>query len=112
MIKPLHIKQHDLQPVYPFGVRDSKGNPVPCTGATATFTMVNESTNAVVINRQPITWTDEANGDGEYRWQAGDTDTPGTYRVEIAVVPQTGGKFTIPANGVAYVIIEADLDKQ
>ena len=42
-------------------------------------------------------------------WEPGDTDTAGTYYVEVEVVWTAGRTQTFPGNGYALMNIEADL---
>jgi hypothetical protein len=105
-IKPLRLKQHDLQPYYRFSVSG-----VNLTGATIVCTMI-DAGGSKKINRQSagIVVTDAVAGEAEYRWQAGDTDTIGTYRIEFEITPQSGGKFTVPNDEPAVVFVGSDLD--
>lgn len=113
-IAPLYIKKYDLQPYYPAQVKDSYGNAVDITGATIYCTMKNLATGTVKINRQTtgINISDGANGKFEYRWQSGDTNTTGSYSIEFEVNPVSGGKFTVPTNKRAMVIIADSLDSE
>jgi hypothetical protein len=53
---------------------------------------------------------DDINGIVEYSWQAGDTDTAGTYYGEIEVTYGDATVETFPNNGYFTVIIKEDLD--
>jgi len=110
-IKILHLKQHDLQPYYYAEAKDSDGNAITITGATIYCTMKAMS-GAIKINRQTtgVTITDGANGQFEYRWQSGDTDTVGRYKIEFEINPASGGKFTLPVDEQAVVHIHEALD--
>lgn len=59
----------------------------------ATVTDVNTAANTVTV---------------EYRWQNGDTDTPGVYNGEFEFT-LTGGPVTAPTHGYITVVIEDDL---
>jgi hypothetical protein len=106
MAKPLKLKKNDLQPYYKFEVQDSDGNAVSISGATIYCTMKNAATGTLKINRQTtgVNITDGVNGQGEYRWQAGDTDTVGKYFIEFEINPASGGKFTIPTESEDAVV--------
>jgi len=109
MILPFKIKQHDLQPYYPFSVPEADS----LTGATIVCTMVDVLTGTKKIDRQAAgcVITDAASREAEYRWQASDTDTAGKFKIEFEITPPSGGKFTVPSGSeVAYVIISSDLD--
>ena len=111
MIKPFYIKRHDLRPYYYCQVLDADGNPVDLSGATIYCTM-KASDGTLKIDRKTagVVITNAANGEFEYRWQAGDTDTTGTYMIEFEVNPAAGGKFTVPVKEVARVIVVEDYD--
>jgi len=110
-VNPLIMKRNDLQPYYYAEIKDADGNPVNIAGAAIVCTMKG-SAGTLKIDRQSagINITDGPNGKFEYRWQAGDTDTPGKYYIEFEVTPAAGGKFTVPARDRAEVIIVDSLD--
>lgn len=112
MPETLYLKKNDLQPYYYFAFKDALGAFVNITGATVVCTMQNAESGALKITRRStgITITDGANGQGELRWQAGDTDTPGTYYIEFECSPVVGGKFTLPVKNKALVVITESLD--
>jgi len=112
-IKVLHLKENDLQPYYYATAKDSDGDAINVTGATIYCTM-KLMDGSVKIDRQTtgITITDGANGQFEYRWQAGDTDTVGRYKIEFEINPASGGKFTLPADEQAIVHIHSSLDSE
>lgn len=113
-IKELKIIKNDLQPYYYLQVKDASGVVVNITGATIYCTLKLSGSSAIKINRQTtgINITDATNGKFEYRWQAGDTDTQGSYNIEFEINPASGGKFTLPGpgQGIAKVIISNSLD--
>jgi len=112
-IKTLFLKKNDLQPYYYAQAKDSDGNAISLSGATIYCTMKSLA-GTVKIDRQTtgISITDAAEGEFEYRWQSGDTDTTGPYTIEFEINPSSGGKFTIPADPAdkAIVSIRASLD--
>jgi len=113
LIKLLTIKKNDLQPYYFAQVVDSDEDPVSLVDATIYCTMKSTEGN-IKINRQTagINVTNPGNGNFEYQWQSGDTDTAGKYYIEFEINPLAGGKFTIPAgDDKAIVIIQDSLDK-
>jgi hypothetical protein len=114
MIKPLRLKQHDLQPHYYAKVKNADGSTPDITGATIYCTM-RKGSDTPKIDRQTtgINITDGPKGDFEYRWQEEDTDTPGKYSIEFEINPPAGGKFTIPAKkNSAIVLIGESEDAQ
>jgi hypothetical protein len=114
-IKPRKLKKDDLQPYYYAQAKDRAGNVIDLTGATIRCTMkLAGSTGTPKIDRRTtgIVVTDAVNGEFELQWQQGDTDTVGKYLIEFEIVPQSGGKFTLPPDNSAEVLIIASLDNQ
>lgn len=113
-IKTKKLSKNDLQPYYAATVKNADGTAVNLTGAAIVCTMKPEGGSTPKITRQStgISITDAVNGQFEYRWQTGDTDTAGAYNIEFEVTPQTGGKFTLPnpGEGPAQVEIVDSLD--
>jgi hypothetical protein len=109
----LRLKKNDLQPYYYAQLKDAADNPVDLTAAAIVCTM-RAADGTLKIDRQSagISITDAANGKFEYRWQSGDTDTAGKYFIEFEITPQSGGKFTVPADSAAVVLITDSLDAQ
>ena len=108
-IRPLYLKRNDTQPYYFAQLVDSSNNPVDLTGASIVFTMKLVD-GPIKVNRQAATITNATNGEFEYRWSAGDTDTPGIYNIEFEITLAGGGKLSAPANEDAQVIIKESLD--
>ncbi len=117
MTKILKITKHDLQPYYLVTAVNSDNSVIDITGAIIYCTM-KAVDGTVKINRQTtgITITDAANGEFEYRWESGDTDTVGEYWIEFEINPSSGGKFTVPSTDVekdkAKIIVLESLDDQ
>jgi hypothetical protein len=112
--KALKITKNDLQPYYHATAEDSNGV-IDITGATIVCTMKNIRTGDLKINRQSagINISDATNGEFEYKWVSGDTDTVGGYEIEFEITPTSGGKFTYPTteeDGKAIVEIVDSLD--
>ena len=84
--------------------------PVALTGTAATFTMTDEF-GTKKVNAQPATIIDSTNGIIEYDWQAGDTDTAGTYYGQFSVFPPSTNVHceavsAIHAAGTLYALNE------
>lgn len=113
-IKTRKLTKNDLQPYYPVTIKNADGTAVNLTGAAIVCTMrlVGGSTPKISRQNAGVAITDAVNGQFEYRWQPGDTDTAGAYNIEFEVTPQTGGKFTLPnpEEGTAQVEIVDSLD--
>ena len=108
------IKKNDLQPAYPSQIKDSSDVAINLTGATIYCTMKNAADGTLKINRQNagINISDAVNGKFEYRWQTGNTDTTGKYYIEFEINPASGGKFTVPTDQSAIVMVKESLDTQ
>lgn len=73
----MYLKAGDLAPKLQF---DLNAN---CTGATA-VAKIRRWHQATTLSKT-LTFTDAPNGICEYQWVAGDTDTVGTYSVDVLV---------------------------
>jgi hypothetical protein len=101
------IKRNDLRPHWRVTLT-SNGTPVDLTGAaTAKFTMKEGTT--VKVNKAAMTFIDQAGGVVEYDWTGTDTDTSGTYNVEVEVDWGAGEIQTFPSKGYFTITIEDDL---
>ncbi len=111
-IKTLNLKKNDLQPYYSAQAKDASGAVIPLTGASIVCTMKQMGVSTPKIDRQStgINITDAGNAEFEYQWQSGDTDTVGTFQIEFEITPASGGKFTLPADEKARVVIGESLD--
>lgn len=80
--------------------------PVDLTSAAGVKFLLKQTSTLKVT--APAVFVDQAAGIVEYRWAAGDTDTPGTYNAEFEV--DWGGEpQTFPASGYFTCIINDDL---
>ncbi len=113
-IKDLIIKKNDLQPYYYAQVKNSDDTVINLTGATIVCTMKDIQTGTLKVNRSSIgiNITDAVNGKFEYQWQTGNTDTAGKYYIEFEINPASGGKFTVPTDNSAVILIKESLDTQ
>lgn len=118
LAEPFHITVNDLGDKYLAQVENADGTRLDITSAAIVCTMkaINVGSGAPKIDRQDtgITITDAENGEFEYAWEEGDTDTPGTYKIEFEIAPNVGGKFTIPnpRYGQAIVVIHDSQDAE
>lgn len=114
-IKIRKVTKNDLQPYYYVQIKNSTGAAVDLTSASIVCSMRLPGSTTSKIDRQStgINITDPTNGKFEYRWQPGDTDTPGLYDIEFEVTPSGAGKMTFPndeTQGPAQVRISDSLD--
>lgn len=105
-----YIKQNDTYPPIDATLSGEVFPPIP-SGATVEFhmTRVNASTAKVSAAAMIV---DATTGKVSYAWQAGDTDTAGTYQAEFQVSwTDTDGAhvMSFPNDGWMTVTIVADL---
>jgi hypothetical protein len=100
------LKQDDLYPSFAVTLK----NFGTLAGATLVFYMKHAVTGALKINGRPVIVTDANAGSVEYRWQTGDTDTPGTYLAEILCTYSDGKPQRFPQRGYFYVVVEPKLE--
>jgi len=76
-----NIKQNDTSPILQGTLTDGAGVVVDLTGATVVFSMRDETSLTLKIDKQACVLVDAVNGVVSYTWLAAnnDTDTPGTY---------------------------------
>ena len=101
------IKQNDRQPYLYATLLQADGAPVDLTGATVKFVMQKQDGTALKVNADAII-INAPEGTVEYRWAAGDTDTPGNYRAEFKVL-FAGSQMTVPNAEYITVRIEKGL---
>lgn len=101
------IKQNDTSPALKYSLRPLD---VDLTGASVVFNMRNEIGNTVKIARKPaIIVTAKGNPTVHYEWEAGDTDTVGTYEAEFEVTFANGRVETFPAQPYIKIRIVDDI---
>ena len=102
------IKQNDTSPSLQATLRDAALNPVNLAGATVMFHM--KSIDGTIKVDQQMTVTNASGGVVQYDWQAGDTDTVGTYYVEFEVTYTDNSVETFPNNGNKVVSVVRELN--
>lgn len=102
------IKTSNQRPALAVVVKQA-GSPLDLTGATATFTLKNRDTGAVKVNAQAANITGATAGELEYRWAAGDTDTPGVYEGEFQITLPGSLALTVPGDSYIEVHVIARL---
>jgi len=101
------MKTGDTAPILQATFTDANGSAVSITGATVKLIVANLA-GSVVMNKS-MSIFNGAGGIAEYEWQAGDTDTPGTYKVEFEVTYATGEVESFPNTGYEMLVIKEDL---
>lgn len=100
----LTMKAGDTWPALVTTLEDSAG---PLDLTTATGVTMRMASPTVSMTNLSCTITDAANGVVSYQWQAGDTDTPGTYKAEFAVSFGGGTIQTAPNDAYKEIVILA-----
>ena len=108
----LHMKVGDLAPALKIKLYDESTDPVtvfnltPYTGKFYLALLSDKS--QIKVNGSAVTITSAVNGEAEYQWTAGDTNTAGTYCWEFRFT--TGGKtFSVPLVSPGTLIIESHI---
>lgn len=109
MVKNFYVKKNDDYPYYRIIVNDKSGA-LDLSGSTVLFTMQDLSSGTNKITSQSASLIGGTTGGVEYQWQAGDTDTTGTYGIQFEVTLSSGKKFTVPKGFTAKVIIEDEYE--
>jgi hypothetical protein len=102
------IKQNDTSPSLQATLKDAALDPINLTGATVRLHM--KSIDGTLKIDQPMTVVTPLQGLIQYDWQAGDTDTVGTYYVEFEVTYSDASIETFPNNGSKVVSVVRELN--
>ena len=102
------IKQNDTSPSLQATLKDAALDPINLTGATVRLHM--KSVDGSLKIDQPMTVVTPLQGLIQYDWQAGDTDTVGTYYVEFEVTYSDSSIETFPNNGSKVVSVVRELN--
>ena len=103
-----YIRQNDTSPTITATLTDYSGVPINLNAADVEMFM--EDLSGVLKLDGVVCAVDDAvEGIISYSWQAGDTDTVGTYRVLFEVTYADGGIETFPNKGYESVIVTREL---
>jgi hypothetical protein len=102
------IKQNDTSPSIQATLQNYNGTPINLVGATVRFHMKSFE-GAIKVDRV-ATVTSALNGVVTYFWQAGDTDTAGSYYAEFEVTYSDLAVETFPNNGSIAITITPELN--
>jgi len=102
------IKQNDTSPALQATLKDAALVPIDLTGATVMFHM--KSVDGTIKVDEAMTITNNEGGVVQYNWQAGDTDTVGTYYVEFEVTYADASVETFPNNGSKAIKVVRELN--
>jgi hypothetical protein len=102
------IKQNDTSPALQATLKDAALSPINLNGATVMFHM--KSLDGTMKVDAAMTITSPLEGVVEYNWEAGDTDTVGTYYVEFEVTYFDDSVETFPNNGNKVITVVKELN--
>lgn len=106
----IYVKQNDRRPAAPATLKRGT-TVVDLTQATSvTFKMRGLNQIELTTDRAAVV-LDAAAGSVEYRWEAADTDTAGTFLAEWEVLWSDGTTETFPTIDYDIVQISSDLDR-
>ncbi len=103
-----YLKAGDTYPAI-YTQLTSEGNPVNLSACTVTFRCSEpNSGNVMITGTAGIVNQSDSDDWGKcyYQWQAGDTDTPGIYRIEWSILFPDGRQATFPRGIVEEVEAE------
>ena len=110
MTVPYAIKAGDLEPPIDATLLQADGTPVDLTAAAAVRCLVRrKAATSLTVDRDATVITAAA-GTVRLAWQAGETDTPGTYQLEFEITWPGSRKQTVPAWPVYTFVIYPDLN--
>ena len=96
------IKQHDTSPAIVRNLTDENGSPLNLTSATVMFYMADKVAASASI-------LDASAGQVAYEWDAGDTDTAGSFLSEFTIFRADGSEETAPNYGYTVINISKSL---
>ena len=102
------IKQNDTSPSLQATLKDAALDPINLTSANVRLHM--KSIDGTLKIDQPMTVVTPLQGLIQYDWQAGDTDTVGTYYIEFEVTYSDASIETFPNNGSKVVSVVRELN--
>lgn len=101
------IKRNDRRPYFRVQLT-ANDQPADLTTAAAAR-IIMKTGSQIKINRATMTFLDRPNGIVEYAWGLTDTDTSGSYNVEVEI-DWGGSEFqTFPSTGYFTVLVNDDL---
>ncbi|RJQ04806.1 MAG: hypothetical protein C4551_10020 [Bacillota bacterium] len=112
MSEIFYLKQGNLRPSYVVILKDADKNPVNISTATAVRLHMKTPGGAIKVDAEMINrddGTEALRGKCEYEWQAGDSDTAGTFYAEVEVTWPDTDPETFPNDGYNIVKITEKL---
>lgn len=103
-----YIKQNDTSPSMLANLTDAAGNAINLTGADVQV-HIKDMEGTLKVDRATNV-TDPLIGRVRVNWEAGDTDTVGTYYVEFEATYNDGSIETFPNNGNLVMVVVGELN--
>lgn len=103
------IKKNDRLPAIEAICKDSDGNPVDLTSATAAKFIMKAAASGTAKVNATATITSPTAGLVRYDWAASDTDTSGTYNAEFEITFPTSLPMTFPNSEYIVINVVSDL---
>lgn len=107
----IRMKEGDERPPVEAQLLDANGDPIDLSGSSVSevrFLMEDGDTNQTIVD-STAEIDNATNGDVVYRWNDGDTDTPGHFESEFRVVFSSNNELTVPTQGFIDVYIERSI---
>lgn len=109
-----HLKTGDTEPDLVVKLIKDNDNPKDLSSGSPTVSVyiAEANENTLVVDDDTtgnVSISDANTGEITYSWQAGDTDTPGTYEAEVEV-DESGDVSTYPNRGTFKLFIEEGLN--
>lgn len=108
-VSKIFLVKDDRKPYVPCTLKDKDGKPIDISEYTIKFKMRAVGATTLKVDGT-CDKTDAEAGECEYRWKAGDLDTPGNYTAEFEFTDSEGLPQTWPPGGPIPIHIRDDLD--
>lgn len=102
-----YIKQGDTNPNILVQLQEDDGTVKDLTGDTVQFRMREAGGDAWDVE-STATLTDSANGEIEYNWSSGDTDTAGYFNAQFRVDYGSTGTYDETFPNYNYITVKVD----
>lgn len=105
----IFVKQNDRRPAAPATIKRGSDVVDLSTATSVTFRMRERNRMEMKVEAVAVV-TDAVNGEVEYRWAEGDTDTAGTFYADWRIVWSDSTTETFPTLDHDVVLIRPDLN--
>jgi hypothetical protein len=104
-----NIKVGDTAPDLQATLKNSDGSVIDLSSASAVLFHMREKGTTTALIESAATIVSAAGGVVKYVWQAGDTDTEGTYDGEFEITFNDGSISTVPNNGYIEILMKTEI---